>query len=199
MFYLTIWLIFIIAFLGTLIIMLIINQSQISNIRKRQEEINLNVEEYLQNNNFNITKRFYLKDNATYNQDKDCKKFIAVDNNSKKLCLINYQKSSMFIVDFKDILNYEIYENGSNSTFGGNIGGFGAGIFAAETNGMCKELKLFIRLKRYDMSQISYEIISNTFFNFGLNKSSQPYRECISTLQEFVSFLEVLKNENKIS
>ncbi len=61
---------------------------------------------------------------------------------------------------------------------------------------MCKELKLIIRLNKYDTSQICYEIIFNTSFNMGINKSSSTYKQCINTLQEVVSFLEVVKNEN---
>ena len=63
---------------------------------------------------------------------------------------------------------------------------------------MCKELKLIIRLKRYDISQVCYEIISNTVLNTGINKSTQPYKQCISTLQEVVSLLEVIKHENEV-
>lgn len=170
--------------------------SWISNTRKNQENINLKASESLKKTSFKISKRFYINDCATYNQQNKLKKIVAVDNDNKQLCLIDYEKGSLFVVGFNEILNYEIYENGSNLTSGANIGGFWSGIFGAETNGMCKELKLIIRLKRYDVSQVSYDIISNTFFNFGINKSTLPYKQCISTLQEVVSFLEVVKNEN---
>ena len=196
MYFLIYWLVFLIVFLGTLLIIGAVHQSGVSNTRKNQENINSKANDSLKNSNFKSTKKFYLNDYATYNQSNNCKKFIAVDNDNKQICLIDYEKGSMLIVEFNEILNYEVYENGSNQTVGGNIGGFWSGIFGAETNGMCKELKLIIRLKRYDTSQVSYEIISNTSFNMGINKSTQPYKQCISTLQEVVSFLEVIKNEN---
>lgn len=196
MYLLIYWLIFIIVFLGILVIFWAVHKSGVSNTCKNQKSINLKSNNFLKSSNFNVTKIFYLNDNATYNQPKDCKKFIAVDNISKQICFIDYEKCSMLIVGFNEILNYEIYENGSNATTGGNVIGFGAGFFGAETNGMCKDLKLIIRLKRYDKSQISYDIISNTSFNVGINKSTQAYKQCISTLQELVSFLEVVKNEN---
>lgn len=188
--------IFIIVFIGVLIIILIANQSVLSNARKNQQNINSKVNTFLNNSNFNITKKFYLNDFATYNQSNICKKFIAIDNDKKQICLINYEKGSIFLVNFSEILNYELYENGSNVTTGGSIGGFWSGIFGAETNGMCKDLKLIIRLKRYDTSQVSYDIISNTTFNIGIDKSSVTYKRCVTTLQEVISFLEVLKNEN---
>ena len=145
MYFLIYWLVFLIVFLGTLLIIWAVHQSRVSNTRKNQENINSKANDSLKNSNFKSTKNFYLNDYATYNQSNNCKKFIAVDNDNKQICLIDYEKSSMLIVDFNEILNYEVYENGSNQTVGGNIGGFWSGIFGAETNGMCKELKLIIR------------------------------------------------------
>lgn len=173
-----------------------IQHANLSNIRKRQKEINNKANQYIQNTEFRQSKVFYLNDYATYNQDNYCKKFIAVDSDNREICLINYFKGSLLIVGFDEILNYEIYENGSQQTVGGTVNGFWSGIFAAETTGNCKELKLIIRLNRYDISQICYEIIFNTSFNVGVSKSSQIYKQCINSLQEVVSFLEVVKNEN---
>ncbi|MBQ4557808.1 MAG: hypothetical protein IJA61_00320 [Clostridia bacterium] len=197
MYFFIYWLVFLIAIIGTLLIILAVHQSRVSNTRKNQENINSKANNSLRNSNFKITKKFYLNDYATYDQLNNCKKFIAVDNDNKQICLIDYEKGSMLIVEFNEILNYEVYENGSNATTGGGIGGFWSGIFGAETNGMCKDLKLIIRLNRYDTSQVSYEIISNTSFNMGINKSTKPYKQCISTIQEVISFLEVVKNENQ--
>ncbi len=196
MYFVIYWLVFLVVFIGVLVIILAVHQSGVSNARKNQESINLKANDTLKNSNFSITKKFFLNDYATYNQPDTCKKFIAVDNDNRQICFIDYDKGSLFIVNFNEILNYEIYENGSNATTGGSIGGFGTGFFGAETNGMCKDLKLIIRLKRYDTSQVSYDIIANTSFNMGINKSTQPYKQCISTIQEVVSFLEVVKNEN---
>lgn len=190
------WIVFLVVFVGTLLIILAVQQSNANSNRNKQQDINIKAKEYLSNSKFNASKIFYLNDNNTHDQSNSYKKFIAVDNDNSKLCLVDYEKGNMLIVGFEEILNYKIYENGSNSTSGGNIGGLWGGIFAAETNGMYKDLKLIIRLKRYDTSQISYEIISNTAFNMGINKSTKPYKKCMSTLQEIVSFLEVLKSEN---
>ena len=61
---------------------------------------------------------------------------------------------------------------------------------ASEESGLCKELKLIIRINRYDISQVCYEIIFDSMFNIGINKSTTIYQQCISTLHEVVSFLE---------
>lgn len=196
MFYLLYWLNFLIVFFAILIAVLIVKQVNLSNIRKQQEELNKKVDILLQNAKFKQTKVFFLNDHATHDQDNSCKKHISIDNKNKKICLIDYTKGSLLIVGFNEILNYEIYENGSQQIEGGNIGGLWSGLFGAETNGMCKDLKLIIRLKRYDISQVCYEIISNTNFNIGINKSTPVYKQCVNTLQEVVSFLEVVKNEN---
>lgn len=197
MYYFTYWSIFIFVFLGIMLIILIVHQTEVSNTRKKQEQINLKADNAIKSSQFNITKIFYLNDCFTYDKSDNYKKFIAVDNDNKRIGLIDYEKGNLLIVEFSEILNYEIYENGSKATTGGSIGGFWSNIFGAETNEMCKDLKIIIRLKRYDISQISYEIISDTILNVGINKSTQQYKQCISTLQEVVSFLEVIKNENQ--
>ena len=191
------WSIFLFVFIGTLVVIFCVNFATSKNRSSTQKETNKKVLKTLQDNNFNISKVFYINDNFTYTEEVECKKFIAIDKDNKKICLVNYVSNSLLIVNFNEILNYEIYENGNTHTSGGGLGGFVGGIFSAETDTSCKELKLIIRLNRYDTSQVAYNIISNTTFNIGLNKSSEAYKNCISTLQEVVSFLEVVKNENK--
>lgn len=190
------WSVFIVVFFGALSIILGVRSSKLSRIREEQEEINDKAKKLIQDTKFKQTKILFLNDYATLNQDESCKKFISIDSENKKICLIDYSKESLVIVGFDEVLNYEIYENGSQQTVGGNVNGIWAGLFEAETTGMCKELKLIIRLNRYDISQVCYEIISNTSFNMGVNKSSNVYKQCIDTLQETVSFLEVVKNKN---
>lgn len=186
-----------VIFLIVVIVLITNINKSTSNICKEQKDTNVKANITLKNMKFNATKIFYLNDCNTYDQLEDCKKFIAVDVDNKQICLINYEKGNMLIVGFDEILNYEIFENGSKLTTGGNIYGYGGGLFEAETNDMCKDLKLIIRLKRYNTSQVSYNIIFDTIFNTGLNKSTYAYKQCISTLQEVVSFLEVIKNENQ--
>ena len=191
--------IFIVVFLITLFIFIGVHISNKSQTENKQLNLNKHLFEQLKIANFNLSKIFYLNDYATFDRDINSKKIICVDNENKKISFLDYEKEKILIVDFHEFLNYEIYENGSNSTFGANSGGVFGGIFAAETNGVCKELRLIIRLNSYETPQIVYNIISNTTFNSGLNKSSKQYKSCISSLQEVVSFLEVVKNEKSVS
>lgn len=114
-----------------------------------------------------------------------------------RFCVIHLF-DAFIIVDFNEILDYEIYENGSTVTFGGGGRfGIGSGLFGAETTGVCKDLRLIIRLKHYEKSQVVYDIISNTPLNSGIDKTNRIYKACIASLQEAASFFEVVKQENK--
>ena len=158
-----------------------------------QEKINAEAHNKLRYANFNIDKIFYLNDYASCNKDNSVKKFFAVDNNAKKVAFVNYESGSVVISDFSEFLNYEIYENNTLETTGASFGGYW-GIFGAETTGSCKNLRLIIRLKDLGSPQICYDIIDTSL---GIVKSSAVYKNCITTLQNAVSFLEVLKNQNE--
>ena len=80
--------------------------------------------------------------------------------------------------------------------FRGKAGGFFA-LFGAESSAKCKELRLMIKLKRYDKSQVSYHIIKDTMLGAGIEEGCDCFKECISSMQEVVAFLEVIKEENK--
>lgn len=188
--------IFLLVFCITTLIIAGVHSSNTAQVEKRQVELNSKLFDYLKNIDFNETKVFYLNDYATCDKSSNSKKIICANYENKKIAFVDYEKGKILIVNFNEVLNYEIYDNGSNATFGGNTGGLFGGIFAAETNGMCKELKLIIRINSYETPQIVYNIIENTIFNAGLNKSSNQYKSCITTLQEVASFLEIVKNEN---
>ena len=161
-----------------------------------QFEVNKKSLEYLQTHNFKLSKIFYLTDSHSYNKDNHYKKIIVADNENKQICFIDYLSKKYYVVNFHELLNYELYENDSMVTNGGAIGGWGVGVFGAETNGNCKDLKLIIRIKSLTTPQVAYELLSNYMAGMGLNKSAPLYRACISSLQEVISFLEVVKNDN---
>lgn len=168
-------------------------------IAKEHFEMNDSVKNFLESASFNTSSTIVLNDYYSIKLSADKKQFIYIDQTARKICFIDYLKKKPVLIDFSEFLNYEIYENGSTITDGGAVSGIFAGVFTAETTGQCRDLKLIIRLKKYDCPQIVYEIIGNTVFNFGVNKNSSVYHDCISTLQEAVSFLEVVKNENETS
>lgn len=187
---------FFIALPGTFLVLYLIYRSGLSSRRNCQETLNTKALNQLSQSGFRYTKIFYLTDNATVHYDNIVKKQLLINDKEKQIYFIDYERSKILSVHFSEILNYQIYENGDTLTTGAHAG-LGLGIFGAQTTGMCKELKLMIRLKRYDNSQITYNLISNTYLSMGINKSTETYKECISSLQNIVSFLEVVINENR--
>ena len=171
----------------------------ISKTRKRQLEINLNTMRYLKKENFNITTIFYFSDQATFRKDNSYKKMVAVDDENKKFALVNYAARRVIIADYKDFLNYEIYENSEMVISGGAVGGLGLGFFGATASGQCKELRLIMRIANPKIPQVAYDVLPRTFFNIGIHKNSTAYRDCMESLQQLVSFFEVIKHQNEKS
>lgn len=190
--------VFFLVFAGIMVVFFVSRNNKIKANCEQNLQLNNKVNHYLEENNIPITKTISIADYWSWNKETTSQKQIVISASEKKVALADYENNSLTIVNFNEILDYEIYENGSTVTFGGG-GKYGivTGLFGAETSGNCKDLRLIIRLKRYDKSQIVYDIISNVPLSVGVNKTSDIYRRCMLTLQEAASFFEVLKQENK--
>lgn len=188
--------VFLITFGVILIVFFLIRRSRGNADSQHYEKTNSSARSILRSKDFCITKTICLNDYYTFDKADINKKQFYIDGKNKKICFVDYKKEALILVNFDEILNYEIYENGSTVTTGGAAAGFWTGVFAAQTSAICRDLKLIIRLKRYDVCQVVYELISDTVMNAGISKSTKLYRDCISTLQEAASFLEVVKHEN---
>ena len=198
------WYIYVISvvvfvFVGTIVALVAFSasNSKVSSNRNVQESLNKKVVQYMNNEKITVDKIYYLNDYLSWNQADSCKKLVLVNKSNKCIYFIKYDTMKISKVQFSEVLNYEIYENGGAITTGGMLYGFSSNIFGASTNNVARELKLIIRLNRFDNSQIVYGLIENTAMNVGLGKNTEAYRKIISSLQEFVSFLEVVKNDNK--
>ena len=165
--------------------------------RKRQYAVNLSATAYLKKINFTFSTVFYFSDRATFNKGNEYKKMLAVDDEHKKFALVNYSSGKVIISDYDKFLNYEIYENSNMVISGGVLGGYGLGFFAASTSGHCKDLRLIMRLKSATSPHVAYDVLPRTFMNIGINKDSKVYRDCLDSLQQMVSFFEVIKNKNE--
>lgn len=165
--------------------------------RKRQFEVNKSVMTSLKQVGFTITSTFYFSDRATFNKGNEYKKMLAVDNEHKRFALVNYSTGKVVISPYDKFLNYEIYEDSHIVISGGAVGGFGLGFFGASTSGHCKDLRLIMRLKSANTPHVAYDVLPRTFMNIGINKDSKVYRDCLASLQEMVSFFEVIKNQNE--
>ena len=158
-----------------------------------QHDINLHAECELRRVDFNMSRKIILSDYATWNKGAEYKMFIGIDDKNKKLALVDYNLGSILVLKFDELLNYEVYENNSLQASAMGVGGF-IGIMGAETTGQVKDLRLIIRLKNMQKPQVCYDIVSSSI---GIVKTSGVYRECVKTLQEATSLLEVILNENK--
>lgn len=166
--------------------------------RNKQAKINRECINYLGEINFNIDNTICLCDSNTANSLDVYKKSIYIDNEKKKICLVNYEVGSWDILSFSDIVNYEIYDNNKQSTSGAAYKWGKKGkltTFDSVSIERCKDLRLLIRVKNCSTFQYSYEL-SRTFLNLGMNKAKKLYNLCISSMQEAVSFLEVITTEN---
>ncbi len=162
----------------------------------RRAVLNTSVNTVITEHGLHIDKTFILNDYLTFKkQDVNSKPHFLIDSTAKKMVFVDYDKPLTVVADFNEFLNYEIYENGSMAFSGGAIGGAFVGGFFGSTEGKCNNLRLIVRLKRYECSQMTYDIIAKTPLNWGVNKTSKAYQTCMSSMQELVSFFEVIKKE----
>ncbi len=194
--YFFIWFGIILIFAVAVIIGVFANDGALKKERKEQVRLNAEALEKAKAEGFVPSRVFYLTDYSTFKKSDDCKKMIAVDTENKKLLLMDYSGKTYYTVGFSELLNYELYENASMVTEGLG-GGLGVGYFGGETKGMVRDLKLIIRLKSITHPQVAYTLVSKTTLNMGIAKTSPVYRSISPALQEVVSLLEVIKNENK--
>ncbi len=177
----------------------------LSQIRKKErKEFNGIVNNKLQEICFAETNRLCFKESSGF--ESELEKFISIDGNGEKICWVDYQNENILITSFKDVVNYELYENGNVITQGTGISGgrilgkksiIGVSSFASKSQEMCNELKLIVRMNAIENSQFVYDIISDRPFRIGLSKNSKAYSNLMSSLQTVVSFLEVVLENNK--
>jgi len=116
------------------------------------------------------------------------KQTMQIDEKQRKILFTNAISNKYLVVNFDEILNYEIYEDGSKYATSVDWHGFKT----SNIYDNCNELKLIIRLRCYQESQFIFNFIFNSF-----PKNSPAYKSIMTSLQNVVSFLEVLKNENQ--
>ena len=197
---------FFIFFIPTVLVVLVVgfimifgvfgNEKSLKKERELQADLNKRSLSEATRSGFIPTRIFYIADYSTFNKSDECKKMLAVDTENKKLLVQDYSKNTYNIIDFKDFLNYELYENSSILTQG--LTG-GIGYFGGESKGMVRDLRIIIRFKSVVQPQIAYNLISKTILNMGVAKTSPVYRAISPTMQELISLFEVIKNENSTS
>lgn len=179
--------------------------------KEHTEQYNNKIFGILKDKNFDVTKTYILpvflweKDKNNPKQsidigDKyDHRKFVFVDEKNKKIGFIDYDKTDIIIVKYNDILSYEVKSNDTNDSSLWDIG----------NTKKCNYLELFVRINSEETNLVRLELISDfgRYDNFpgngfgGIDVTSQKYKNCITALYTFTSFLEVIinkKNKNEI-
>ncbi len=146
-------------------------------------------------NGFTVSRKIALKvagfTKQTLYIDKEKSQFVFQKN-------ANYTAAYLF----SDILNYEIYENGASvvkgtagrALIGGVFFGLGGMIVGSSmsrgVDGVCKDLKLIIRLNNIDTPQLVVQYTEDV----DISKSSDLYNQMRASLQEISSCLEFMLN-----
>lgn len=158
--------------------------------------LNYNLLNSLKKKEYNFDKKLYLNDYNSYNSDKLYKLILFIDTQKEKILLIDYKKSMQYILNFSEIVNYQIYENDVMIINGKNPNN-AMRMFTYGANETCKSLQLIIKTNSSKQPQICYNIIGGSFLNLGVGKFSDIYKKCVRTLQEVIVELENIKNLSK--
>lgn len=175
---------------------------EILNILFRQED-------FLTLNNFNVTKSIDLIIAGNLENDFGAK--LLIDNDNKKFVLtaVDFYYSKIF--NYKDLIGYEVYENG-NSKLAGNsgdalVGGIlfgttGAVIGSSSSRSIdqnCSDLMMYIRIDDVNIR----EIVIPFLINDSIDKTSETYRTLkqhalgVGSAIEFMINQKMIKSENK--
>jgi len=175
--------------IGSLGVALILSIISLVQLNKKKKTYVFNG--ILKDNNFIISKTYYLNKSTAY-----------LDEANKKLA-INTNVNIKFI-DFKDIINYEVYQDGSK-TMSGGVGGAMIGAVLGSATGaiigssvgrkikdFTERLELRIRINNIQNPDVSVTIINNQIKN-----DTPAYEFTMKKLREFLSLLEYILNQNK--
>ncbi len=129
---------------------------------------------------------------------KDYFQIIGFDNAKKKILIVDYVGRTYQIVNFSDIINYEILENTSTSstTIGSAYGqgGIYSGISSSTTSTGVTQLKLLIRINNFNCPQVVYEFINP---KIAINNKDKSYQKLQAEIQNAISLLEIIKKQNE--
>lgn len=163
---------------------------------EKRVEFNGQIDAELSEKEFLVSKTLYLLDNQTVKKSDNHKKRIYIDSEKNNIAFVDYDANKLHIVQMRDLLSYEIYENGSTVTDG--VGGYGyyVGGFTTEKVEKCKDLRIIFKLNSLDNSMVAYDIVSNDIFT-GISKTSTTYSACIKSLQQVTAFFDIIIENNK--
>lgn len=150
-------------------------------------------------------KDFYVSKEIEIKIDnwQSCKMFI---DNSKKQFAIKNARKPIVIYKFKDILSYQVIEDGKtqvqgragSALIGGAFFGLAGAIVgssrARSIDEMCSKLALLIHINNLSSPQIEIDFLNNV----SLKKSSTEYKNRIDNIRLICSHLEYIMNSKNL-
>lgn len=163
--------------------------------KKSKKEI---ISEKLSAKGFKITKELYDGDFLSGTPA------LYMDDENNKLAVVQSKKSEPLIYDYRDILDFEVMENGSSKQKGhagsaivgglmfGTVGAIAGASRKKKEIPMCKSLSLSITVNSPDCPRIDIPFITSQ-----VKEDSLSYKFSIETVNEIASALEYMKNKCK--
>lgn len=161
---------------------------------KQLQQSNLQIEEHLKSNGFNIGKALHQGKNHFLIDDVNHKVYISSNNQNGK------------IFDYKDIIDFELIEDGQSLTKGtagkAAIGALTFGVAGAivgasmkNQKNMCTNMQLIITVDDVIDSNIVMQLIDNTWVKDGIEKNSIIYKSAFEFGKNVTSTLAAIKNK----
>lgn len=100
---------------------------------------------------------------------------------------------SYLIVSFDEILNYEVQENGKIVARGSFNTDIKSKFHISKKNKDIERLQLIIKLKRYDVPEIIYELINNKGKSILTNAYYNQHKKLIDNLQKIFALFDRIK------
>ncbi len=191
------------ALIFGLLIWILIRAYQ-ENIKQEKENTSL-YDKYLIENNFFVDRKILILDTS---------KFLSNSPNSgfyidKAKQMWTYRKNNAIISDFhsfKDILSFELYEDGESiisgtagtALAGGLLFGLGGAIVGGAasrtSSNTCTNMNIHIKLNIFEKPQEVISLITTTIL-----KNTPTYREQLAIAKEICASLEYIMNDCKIA
>ncbi len=169
------------------------------NKRDKIEQINEDARREFKEKGFKPERYIYIENYSTIYVEE--KQFIAINKTQGKIGLIDYDSGNVAIVDLKDFVDFEIYEDKVDSMVGSSYE-WGKKrrltTYEAKQVSKCKELRFIIYLNNDENDSIVYESIGGTFFNLGYDRQSSTYKECVKSMQRATGLLKGILKGNDL-
>ena len=183
-------------------------------LRDKEKTIKLHLRSQAKNETSNKFVEIFLEKHVgEFKVDKDIRVYdvahfrtvrLLIDTKNRQFIYVLGKKYSP-VIHFKDILSYEVYEDGNSVVKGSAgralIGGAFFGVIGAlvgssgkrRVSNYCSSLKLLIRVNDIDNPQIEI-----SFINSQIDKNSFTYKTCIKSLQKITSYFEYMINNKTL-